>query len=128
MAVDAKAVVIEFFECLGSQGPSRAIQLHMAPGFGWWASGMGQIEGQIEELLGSLTSVFSDGPRFSVIGTTADEKRVALEMMLSGILKNGSEYRNQYHFLFELENGRIAQVREYCDTALLRESLLPLLT
>jgi ketosteroid isomerase-like protein len=127
MTDDAKHVVMRFFQSMGSQGPASAIQLHMAHGFGWWASGMGQIEGRIETLLGALTSAFSDGPHFSLIGTTADEMRVALEMKLSGVLKDGSDYENQYHFLFEVEDGRIVQVREYCDTALVREKLLPLL-
>jgi uncharacterized protein len=127
MSDDAKQVVMHFFQSMGSQGPSRAIQTHMVSGFRWWASGMGQIEGRIETLLAALSSVFSDGPHFSVTGATADETRVALEMKLNGVLKDGSNYENQYHFLFEVEDGRIVQVREYCDTALVREKLLPLL-
>jgi ketosteroid isomerase-like protein len=127
MTDGAKHVVMLFFETVGSRGPGVAIQMYMAPGFGWWASGMGQIEGNIEALLGALASVFTDGPHFSVIGTTADEKRVALEMKLSGVLRDGSDFENQYHFLFEVEGGRIVQVREYCDTALVKQRLLPLL-
>ena len=47
---------------------------------------------------------------------TAEADRVAMEAESLGPMKDGKVYRNQYHFLHILENGRIRTVREYLDT------------
>jgi ketosteroid isomerase-like protein len=44
-------------------------------------------------------------------------RRVAVEATSAAEnVKNGKSYRNQYHFLMELKNGKIHAVREYLDT------------
>lgn len=47
---------------------------------------------------------------------TAEDDRVAMEADSFGPMKSGKVYRNQYHFLHILKNGRICTVREYLDT------------
>jgi len=41
---------------------------------------------------------------------------VAVEAESYAELHNGRLYRNSYHFLFELEDGKIKLIREYLDT------------
>ena len=54
---------------------------------------------------------------FEVGAMTAEGDRVAVEAKSKAEnVKNGKSYRNQYHFLFELKNGKIQAVREYLDT------------
>lgn len=49
---------------------------------------------------------------------TAQDNRVAIEAESMCLFKpNGKTYNNRYHFLFEIENGRITALRDYCDTA-----------
>ena len=37
-------------------------------------------------------------------------------------LADGTPYANQYHWLFELRDGRVHRVREYLDTQLMKET------
>jgi ketosteroid isomerase-like protein len=55
--------------------------------------------------------------RFTVTGSTVQGERVALEAESEADLVNGRTYRNQYHFLFVIKNGRIHAIREYADSA-----------
>jgi hypothetical protein len=57
---------------------------------------------------------------------TREGDRVALETESSTPLKNGTVYNNQYHFLFIFKDGRIAELREYHNTAHAREIWAPL--
>lgn len=51
-----------------------------------------------------------------IVGTTCEGNRVAVESRASTLLANGNTYSNLYHFLFEVEDGRITACREYNDT------------
>ena len=50
--------------------------------------------------------------------------RVAVEAKSSADLKNGRKYRNEYHFLLECRDGKIASVKEYLDTQHAKEILV----
>jgi len=72
------------------------------------------------ETLAMMDGVAQMFERFELTlkGITAQDNRVAVEAESLGVLKpNGKTYNNRYHFLFEIENGRIASLKEYCDTA-----------
>jgi ketosteroid isomerase-like protein len=49
-------------------------------------------------------------------GLHADGDTVVAEVRLEATLAHGGHYDNDYCFVFELEDGRIRQVREYMDT------------
>ena len=49
-------------------------------------------------------------------GMVAEGDRVAVEVVSEGDLKNGRQYRQQYHMLLEFRGNRISAVREYLDT------------
>jgi len=58
-----------------------------------------------------------DGPfEQKIVGTTTEGSRVAVEAVSEANLKNGKIYENIYHFLFIIENERIVEFREYCNT------------
>jgi ketosteroid isomerase-like protein len=65
-----------------------------------------------ERMLAQLTA----GLKMTVVGTVAEGDRVAVEVESSGDLRNGRQYRQQYHFLMTFRDGRIASVHEYLDT------------
>jgi uncharacterized protein len=54
---------------------------------------------------------------FTVVGTTAEGDRVAVEAEGDGLTVAGKAYRNRYHFVFEFRGGTLARIREYMDTA-----------
>ena len=50
------------------------------------------------------------------VPVVAEEGRVACEFTLEATTARGRAYRNEYHFVFEVDAGRIRAVREYLDT------------
>jgi ketosteroid isomerase-like protein len=63
-----------------------------------------------------MLDALASGLRMTVVSSLGEGDCVALEVVSSGDLKNGRQYRQEYHFLMEFENGRIRAVREYLDT------------
>jgi uncharacterized protein len=57
-----------------------------------------------------------------VEGITADENRLALEAS-SDMELNGNSYKNRYHWLFEIKDGKISAARFYLDTLFAREAM-----
>jgi uncharacterized protein len=55
--------------------------------------------------------------RMTVKGSVAEGDKVAVEAVSRGELRNGRVYEQEYHVLFTLRDGRIADAREYMDTA-----------
>jgi ketosteroid isomerase-like protein len=65
-----------------------------------------------------------DGPLSVEFGAfTAEADRVAVEMRSLAQLRNGKTYKNTYHYLFTIRDGRIAKGREYLDTKHLFETI-----
>ena len=46
----------------------------------------------------------------------AEGPKVACEFTLEATTASGEQYKNFYHFAFEIEDGQIRRVREYLDT------------
>lgn len=63
-----------------------------------------------------LDALDERGLAMQVVSCIAEDDRVAAEVVSSGDLKNGRQYRQQYHMLLTFRDGRIASVREYLDT------------
>ncbi len=49
--------------------------------------------------------------------TVAEGDKVAMEVTGGADMIKGVRYDNEYHFLFEFKNGKIAHLKEYMDTA-----------
>ncbi len=60
--------------------------------------------------------MFPSGLRFTILGTTAEEDRVAVEAESYGRTRAGRLYNNVYHLLVLLEGGKIKTAREYLDS------------
>jgi uncharacterized protein len=87
--------------------------------FEWWASYHHGVMNcaQIKAMVASLTQM-PRLPVMTVIGTTAEGDRVAVEAAGKCVLPDGRPYNNSYHFVILLRDGRVRMVREYCDTKL----------
>ena len=53
-----------------------------------------------------------------------DDNTVVLELTNQGKAANGKDYRNEYCFIFEVENGKVRRIREYVDLLTVKETLL----
>ncbi len=71
---------------------------------------------RLGQLFRRMVAALEDGLKMTVVGSIAEGDDVAVEVESSGELKNGRSYRQQYHFLITVRDGKIASVREYLDT------------
>ncbi len=63
-----------------------------------------------------MVGALENGLTMSVLSCLAEGDQVALEVVSAGDLKNGRQYRQEYHMLMKFRDGKIASVREYLDT------------
>ena len=118
-----------FRAMVADQGPAAAIAAHGTDDFIWWASGHGEIQDSVDAVMAIMRANYDErGMQWTTIGATADGDRVALEAVCKVTLKNGAVYNNQFHFLFQIRDGRIAVMKEYHDTAHANEIWLPIFT
>jgi ketosteroid isomerase-like protein len=71
---------------------------------------------KIGRLFRRMLEALTSGLQLTVTSSTCEGNRVSLEVSSRGDLKNGRLYRQEYHFLMEFRDGKIAAVREYLDT------------
>jgi ketosteroid isomerase-like protein len=76
-------------------------------------------------LMGHFRSFFVERPRTVGFNFIADDDYVAVEARGDNVTKSGQRYDNQYCLVFRLENGKIKQIREYCDSTLVERVLGP---
>lgn len=127
---EQKRLAIRFLELATSYRTDECLAL-MTPDATWVVKGeTGRLavagskdRAQIARLLDGLAKFIPNPLQLSVIGVTAEADRVAVEAECVGTWRNGTPYRNSYHFLFEMRDGRIARVREYMDTLHLFDTL-----
>ena len=71
---------------------------------------------RLRKLFERMFRRLTDGLRMTVVATTGAGDLWALEVRSSGDLENGRQYRQEYCFMIQLRDGKIAAVREYLDT------------
>jgi ketosteroid isomerase-like protein len=88
--------------------------------FQWWASYHHGVMNcsEIKATVASISSRMPQLPEMTVVGTTAEGERVAVELSGKCELADGTRYDNTYHFVILLREGRVRMVREYSDTKL----------
>jgi ketosteroid isomerase-like protein len=69
-------------------------------------------------LLGTVIGAFdfTKPIEITVSGTHVDGSTVVVEWTVSATTKRGEPYANRYCPVFEVQDGRIRAVREYCNT------------
>jgi len=123
MTAQNKQIVLELIRLAADNRTSDALAL-LHPAATWWVAGDPQrlkVAGlknraQAERLLEGVKKAIPGGMRMIVHGVTAENDRVAVEAEGDGIWRDGRQYHNHYHFLFEVRDGLICGVREYMDT------------
>ncbi len=63
-----------------------------------------------------MVQALEGGLKMTVVSCMGEGDRVAVEVVSAGDLKNGRQYRQEYHMLLEFRDGKIKSVREYLDT------------
>jgi uncharacterized protein len=75
------------------------------------------------DLHGHVRSLLVERARTIAHRFIADGDWVVVEARGDNVTKTGVRYDNDYCLVFRLENGRIKEVREYCDSVLTEKAL-----
>ncbi len=76
-------------------------------------------------LMGHFRSFFAERPRTVAFNFIADGDYVAVEAQGDNVTRTGQRYDNHYCLVFRIENGKIRQIKEYCDSTLVERVLGP---
>jgi uncharacterized protein len=132
---DIKGVVIDIFRALADDDIDRAMA-SVADNATWFSHGRmpdglsGHRAGKpaIAQYLEKLSRAFVDRRREIAIEHIYREDQVVIcETRVSGKLRNGEIYKNEYGYVFDFLNGRVQQVREYFNSSLAAEAFAGLL-
>jgi ketosteroid isomerase-like protein len=107
-------LILRFFTAL-SEGHYDDAQALLRPQASWWVlHRRGCVDPGV--WFSGLAKMFPEGLQFEVVGTTVEGPRIAVRAEASGRTVTDREFHNAYHFLFEVQAGRISAAWEYGDT------------
>ncbi|HXR35344.1 MAG TPA: nuclear transport factor 2 family protein [Candidatus Binataceae bacterium] len=69
----------------------------------------------------SLATAFPGGLKTEISRVYGEGNTVVMELTNRGQTAKGRQYENEYCFVLEFEGGKIRRVREYTDTAKVKE-------
>jgi uncharacterized protein len=72
----------------------------------------------VRELYGYLNTLLAEGRRTIPLRLIADDDHVVVEARGDMRTKAGVPYENEYCLIYRLRDGRIVEIREYCDSVL----------
>lgn len=115
-----KALVTRFWETFSAGRYDDAVAM-LSDDATWWVAGNTDLSGtysksEFAALLGQVTGSAPDGIRVTPKLLTAEDDRVSVEAESYAEISNGKTYRNIYHFMMIVREGKICAVREYLDT------------
>ena len=118
-----RKIVLEFFDAL-FKGNLEEAKAAVADDAVLWAVGSlptsGTYRGKsaiFQDFFGAIfPRVVPGSVKVEIQHVTAEDKTVVLEVVLSGRLTNGRDYRNHYVWVFEVQGGKISAIRDYPDT------------
>lgn len=126
-----KELMQEIYDEL-SKGNRMPFRNAMAEDFRWimkgrtaWSKTYEGRDAVRTELLQPLFEQFASDYKNTPLRLFADGDHVIIECEGSVTTKAGKPYNNQYCLIFLLENGKIKELTEYLDTALVNETLAP---
>ncbi|WP_170287342.1 nuclear transport factor 2 family protein [Halioglobus maricola] len=127
--IDNKGRVFAFYQALATQ--SESAPLAMADYFTaeaeWHLPRSSPMHGTLKGLdaiaglfAGAVDEYYQPGSlQYDYRTVIADADHVMMQFTLKAVTANGKDYENDYCLLYRLENGLIAEVREFFDTATL---------
>lgn len=109
-----RALVIRLMTAL-DKSDVDTIRAIMAPDVDWYVSGVGTLD--LDTLLTQLQAMLGVAKvaQTTIIATTAEGERVAVESRGNFEFEDGRTYRNHYHHLFTVRGDKVVGVREYLD-------------
>lgn len=126
---ETRSVALAFFEAVRRSGAGAVkvetvgageIDAMLAPDATWWIAGAGVIPRELFMKAHELRDG-GDPPepthfRMDLVGLTVEGERAALEMDLDTAW-DGGEYKQSYHHVIRVVDGRIVELRQYQGNA-----------
>jgi hypothetical protein len=122
-----KALVAEYFRRMQAGEPTVA-EL-MDDEITWWVPQSSDLGGthrgkaKVLELMGKGVDLYQLPLKIIVEQTVAEGDWVCVQLVVEAKTAAGRPYRNDYHFAFRIQHGKVAAVREYVDTQYAKELL-----
>jgi ketosteroid isomerase-like protein len=114
-----------------SKGNTRAMSEAMADDFRWvfpgnwsWAGTWGPKKVALEGLLRPLMAQFTEYSSEAEV-ILAEGDRVVVQAHSQATTTRGEPYNQTYCFIFRVADGKLTEVVEHCDTALVERVLEP---
>jgi ketosteroid isomerase-like protein len=127
-ATENKKLLHEVFDQLAAGNP-RAMSDVMADDFRWifpgewtWSGIFEPKPTVLDDLLRPLMAQF-ESYRNEAELIVAEGDRVVVQARSEATTKRGDPYNQTYCFVFRVKDGRLTEVVEYCDTALVERVL-----
>ncbi|WP_040869905.1 nuclear transport factor 2 family protein [Nocardia exalbida] len=127
-AIENKKLLADIFEQMSS-GNTRALSDAMADDFRWvfpgdwsWSGTWEPKSAVLERLLRPLMTQFT-GYRLAAETIIAEGDRVVVRARAEGVTTRGENYDQTYCFVFQVADGKLREVVEYCNTALVERVL-----
>lgn len=123
MSVEAnKLLVLAFCDHFGASNADGLVD-GMTEDATWWVNGKPHLfssagtktKAEAASMFRNMLNAYEDGLNMTVINMIGEGDSVAAEARSHGITKFGKTYQNEYFFLFNFRDGKIASVREYTD-------------
>jgi len=73
--------------------------------------------------MGHFRSLFAVRPRTVAHRLIAEGDYVVVEARGDNVTRTGVRYDNEYCMVWRIENGKVKEIREYCDSALVEKAL-----
>jgi ketosteroid isomerase-like protein len=90
-----------------------------------WSQTFEGKEALTRDLYGYLATLVADGRRTIPFNIVAGGDHVVVEAVGEMQTKAGVPYNNDYCLIYRLKDGKIVEIREYCDSALTEKVLGP---
>jgi uncharacterized protein len=100
---------------------------HLADEVSWLLPGTvspgGPLKGKqaVAGFFKSLSAAFPGGLKTEIRRVYGEGDTVVMELTNRGQTAKGRQYENEYCFVLEFEGGKVRRVREYTDTAKVKE-------
>ncbi|MFJ1455234.1 nuclear transport factor 2 family protein [Nocardia sp. N2S4-5] len=127
-AENNKNLLRDIFERM-SQGDARALSEAMSDDFRWefpgnwsWSGTWEPKQVVLDGLLRPLMAQFSHY-RAEAVQIIAEGDRVVVQARASATTTSGDPYPQNYCFIFRVTDGKLTEVIEHCDTALVERVL-----
>lgn len=127
---ETKRVIQDYFGALAKSDYPTALGF-FADDITWWVLPSSPLAGTyvgkdaVLGLFGKGTGLYDPAVPLApeIVGLVAEGDKVACELVITGRTAKGQDYRNHYHFLFEVKNGKITGAKEYVDTLYAQRTL-----